>query len=302
MLLQTKLMRSLILIVLLSICGATFSQELNCEIVVNAQQTGNENLPVFKTLEKQLKEFINNTKWTNKQFTPQERINCSMVINVSAYNNDSFVATLQVQSSRPVFNSTYVSPIYNYNDSDFAFRYVEYQDLIFNKNQFVSNLVSVLTFHVYMVLGMDADSFALNGGDEHYKQAEIIMNYSQQENFKGWNLADGRQTRYILISNILSPTYKEYRSALYSYHFEGLDKMHENPKLAKEKIANSFNQLKLMNSRRPNSFLLRTFFDAKSDEIEQIFTGGPSINITETIETLTKIAPMHSSKWRNISF
>jgi hypothetical protein len=295
-------MRNFLLIFFLSIGFYSFSQELNCEVVVNAQQTGNENLPVFKTLEKQLKEFINNTKWTNKTFTPQERINCSMVINVSAYNNDSFIASLQVQSSRPVFNSTYVTPVYNYNDGDFSFRYVEYQDLIFNKNQFVSNLVSVIAYHVYMILGIDADTFAQKGGEEYYKQAEIILNYSQQENFKGWNLADGRQTRYILISNILSPTYKEFRDVLYSYHFEGLDLMNENPKLAKEKIASSFDQLKVMNNRRPNSFLLRTFFDAKSDEIEQVFSGGPSVNIAETKEILTKIAPMHSSKWRNISF
>lgn len=295
-------MRRLILILFLSASLFSFSQELNCEIVVNAQQTGNENLPVFKTLEKQLKEFINNTKWTNKVFTPQERINCSMVINVTAYNNDSFIASLQIQSSRPVFNSSYVTPVYNYNDGDFAFRYVEFQDLIFNKNQFVSNLVSVLAFHVYMILGIDADTFALKGGEEYYKQAEIILNYSQQENFKGWNLADGRQTRYILITNTLSPTYKEYRNVLYSYHLEGLDVMNENPKIAKEIIARSFDELKELNTRRPNSFLLRTFFDAKSDEIEQIFSGGPSVNIAETKEILTKIAPMHASKWRNINF
>ena len=295
-------MRRLILILFLSAGLFSFSQELNCEIVVNAQQTGNENLPVFKTLEKQLKEFINNTKWTNKVFTPQERINSSMVINVTAYNNDSFIASLQIQSSRPVLNSSYVTPVYNYNDGDFAFRYVEFQDLIFNKNQFVSNLVSVLAFHVYMILGIDADTFALKGGEEYYKQAEIILNYSQQENFKGWNLADGRQTRYILITNTLSPTYKEYRNVLYSYHLEGLDVMNENPKIAKEIIARSFDQLKELNTRRPNSFLLRTFFDAKSDEIEQIFSGGPSVNIAETKEILTKIAPMHSSKWRNINF
>lgn len=295
-------MRRLIVILFLSASLFSFSQELNCEIVVNAQQTGNENLPVFKTLEKQLKEFINNTKWTNKVFTPQERINCSMVINVTAYNNDSFIASLQIQSSRPVLNSSYVTPVYNYNDGDFAFRYVEFQDLIFNKNQFVSNLVSVLAFHVYMILGIDADTFALKGGEEYYKQAEIILNYSQQENFKGWNLADGRQTRYILITNTLSPTYKEYRNVLYSYHLEGLDVMNENPKIAKEIIARSFDQLKELNTRRPNSFLLRTFFDAKSDEIEQIFSGGPSVNIAETKEILTKIAPMHASKWRNINF
>ena len=296
-------MHRIVILIFFLFGESSYSQELNCEVVVNAQQTGNENLPVFKTLEKQLTEFINNTKWTNKAFAPQERINCSMVINVTGYNNnDSFVATLQIQGSRPVYNSTYLTPIYNYNDSDFAFKYVEFQDLIFNKNQFTSNLISVLTFHVYMILGIDADTFSLKGGEEHFKQAEIILNYSQQENFKGWNLADGRQTRYILITNLLSPLYKEYRDALYTYHFEGLDKMYENPKISKETIANSFELLKTMNNRRPNSFLLRTFFDAKSDEIEQIFTGGPSVNITETKETLSKIAPMRSSKWRNITF
>ncbi len=156
-------MRKLVLILFLILGISSFSQELNCEIIVNAEQTGNENLPVFKTLEKQLKEFINNTKWTNKTFTPQERINCSMVINVTANNNDSFVASIQIQSSRPVFNSTFVTPVYNYNDPDFSFRYVEYQDLIFNKNQFESNLVSVLSFHIYMILGIQYDRHQRKG-------------------------------------------------------------------------------------------------------------------------------------------
>ena len=295
-------MRNLLVILFVLFSVTTFSQELNCEVIVNAEQTGDGNLPVFKTLEKQLREFVNNTKWTDKKFAPQERISCSMVINITEYNSDSFSGTLQIQSSRPVYNSTYVTPVYNFNDPNFTFRYVEFQDLIFNKNQYESNLISVLSFHIYMILGLDADTFSQKGGEEYFKQAQNIVNYSQQENYKGWKLADGRQTRYTLITNLLSPTYKEFRSVMYAYHFGAIDTMHENPKIAKEEISNTFKQLGLMNSRRPNSFLIRVFFDAKADEIQQIFSGGPNVNITDVIETLNKIAPMHSSKWRDIKF
>lgn len=295
-------MRKFIFFLLTLSSLSTFSQELNCQVIVNAIQTGNENLPVFKTLQKQLTEFINNTKWTDRNYAPQERISCSMVINITQQNSDIFLASLEVQSSRPVFNSSYTTPVYNFNDSDFNFRYVEYQDLIFNKNQFQSNLVSLIAFHVYMILGLDADTFSLKGGEKYFEQAQVILNYSQQENFKGWNLADGRQTRYTFITNLMVPTYKEFRSVMYAYHFEGLDKMHENQKEAKTNIANALQQFELLNARRPNSFLLRIFFDAKADEIEQIFSDGPNVNIAQTVETLNKIAPMHASKWRNIKF
>ena len=290
-----------ILIVLMFVFGMIgFSQELNCNVVVNAQQTGNENFPIFKTLEKQLKEFINNTKWTNKTFAAQERIDCSMVINIINYSGESFQASLQVQSSRPVFGSSYTTPIYNFNDKDFNFRYLEFQNLIFNPTQYESNLISVLAFHIYMVLGLDAESFSQNGGDVYFKQAQTIANYSQQENFKGWKLEDGLQSRFALIDNILSPTFKEYRQVMYTYHRKGLDGMSGNVKEGKEQIASSLKQFQAINSRRPNSFLLRTFFDAKADEIEQIFSDGPNVNIASVKEALQKIAPMHSSKWQNI--
>lgn len=296
-------MRNILFIFFFSIITFTsFSQELNCSVVVNATQTGNENLPVFKTLERQLNEFINNTKWTNKVFSTQERIACSMYINVTSYSGNAFTATIQVQSSRPVFGSTYTSPVYNVNDKDFSFVYLEFQNLIYNPNQFQSNLISVLAFHVNMILGMDADTFAPNGGDVYYKQAQTIVNYSQQANLKGWKLEDGLQSRFALIDNLLSSTFKEYRKVMYDYHRNGLDIMSEKTKDAKESIANSIALFNEMNSRRPNSFLLRTFFDAKADEIEQIFTDGPSVNISNLVSTLNRVAPMHSNKWRNIKF
>ena len=141
------------------------------------------------------------------------------------------------------------------------------------------------------------------GGDaEYYKQAQIITNYSQQGNFSGWKVEDGLQSRFALIDNILSPTFKEYRDVIYSYHRDGLDVMSDDVKQGKAQIANALTSLKIMNARRPNSFLLRTFFDAKAEEIQQIFTGGPQVDIASLKETLQRVAPMHSSKWQNISF
>ncbi|KAB1067274.1 DUF4835 family protein [Tamlana haliotis] len=295
-------MRNLFILLLLFLGIQGFSQELNCNVVVNAQQTGNENFPIFNTLEKQVTEFVNNTKWTSKVFKPQERINCSMVINLSNYVGESFQGTIQVQSSRPIYGSSYSTPVYNFNDKDFNFTYLEYQNLIYNPTQYESNLISVIAFHVYMILALDADTFSMEGGQEYYKQAQVITNYSQQGNHKGWRVEDGLQSRFALIDNILSTTYKEFRSVLYDYHRKGLDEMHTNVRAGKEAIASSILEFNAMNNRRPNSFLLRVFFDAKSDEIEDIFTEGPNVNITELKETLQKVAPIYSSKWQNIKY
>ena len=296
-------MRRLIFLAVLLISFSVGSQELNCKLVVNAQQTGNENVQVFKTLEKQLNEFVNNTRWTSKIFKIQERIECSMVINVQNYQSDAFQASIQIQSARPIYNAFYASSLYNFNDKDFNFNYLEYQNLNFNTTQFESNLVSVIAFHVYMILGMDADSFELDGGDIYYKQARDIVSYSQQSNFKGWEPpTGGAQTRSALISNVLSPTFKEFHSVLFNYHFNGLDVMAKDVKKGKTAIVSSLMELESLNKRRPNSFLLRVFFDAKADEISDIFSGGPNVNIADLASMLSKVAPMHSSKWKNIKF
>lgn len=296
------LLRKLIIGFVLSFSAISIAQELNCTVVVNAQQTGNENLQIFNNLEKQLTEFINNTKWTDRTFGPQELINCSMNIIISEYSGEFFRASIQVQSSRPVYGSSYSTPLYNFNDRDFSFEYLEFQNLIYNPTQYTSNLISVLAFHVYMILALDADSYAKNGGQTYYKQAQTILNYSQQENFKGWKLEDGLQSRFVLIDNVLSTTFKEYRDIIYEYHRLGLDIMSEDTKDAKEQIANALVKFKAMNSRRPNSFLLRTFFDAKADEIVQIYSDGPQVNIANLKDILQKVAPTYSSKWRNIKF
>lgn len=295
-------MRKLILLLVLTFSLTSFAQELNANVVVNAQLTGNENFQIFKTLENQLKEFVTKTQWTTKNFEIQERINCNIVINITKQDNENFEAGIQIQSSRPTFGSTYTTPIYNINDKNFAFKYVEFQRLVYNANQYESNLVSVLAFHINMLLGFDADSFKLEGGDTYFKNAQRILNYSQQDGYKGWKLEDGLQSRFALIDNILSPTFKNFRKVMYNYHRRGLDTMSKSRKDGKNEIALAIGLLKKMNAVRPNSYLARVFFDAKAEEIEQIFSAGPSVDISSLVDLLNRIAPTHSSKWRNVKY
>jgi len=290
------------LIFFLLLSNIFVSQELNCEVIVEARQTGNENLQVFKTLQTQLTEFINSTSWTNKAVRQNEKIDCTMFINISSYENDVFQGTLQIQSSRPIFNSSYNSPTYNFNDRNFTFNYQEFQNFTFNENQFENNLVSIIAFHIYVILGIDADTFELNSGTPFFEQAQKILDFSQQKGFKGWGPGDGLQSRYYLIDNILSPTFKEFRNVMYNYHIRGLDVMANESKLGKEAISKSIMMLDQMNRRRPNSYILRVFFDTKANEILDVFSGGPKVPVTNLISTLSKIAPNHSDKWRNISF
>ena len=225
-----------------------------------------------------------------------------MFINITSYENDIFQGTLQVQSSRPIFNSSYNSPTYNFNDRNFTFNYQEFQNFTFNKNQFENNLVSVIAFHIYVILGIDSDTFELNSGSSFFEQAQKILDFSQQKGFRGWGPGDGLQSRYYLIDNILSTTFKEYRNVMYDYHIKGLDIMVNETKAAKEAVIKSIMTLDQMNRRRPNSYILRVFFDTKANEILDVFSGGPKVPVANLISTLNKIAPNHSDKWRNISF
>lgn len=295
-------MNKYILPMLLLLGFTITAQEINSTIQVNAEQTAVASLQVFKTLERDLTEFVNETKWTNQVYANQERINCNMVIIVSAYEGDTFTATIQVQASRPVFGSGYSSPIYNYNDRQFNFNYREFQPLNFNPNNFESNLVSVIAFHVYTVLGLDASTFSLNGGGEFHGIAKQIVNTAASSQFQGWKATDGNQSRYQINEAFVSPAFSEFHTVMYNYHRLGLDVMHEDPKTGKEVIAASISTLKKINDRRPNSFLLRTFFDTKAEEIQNIFSDGPSVNIDDLVQNLTRMSPTKRENWSKIKY
>ena len=277
-----------------------FAQELNCEISINAQQTGQTNLQVFKTLERALNEFVNQTNWTDQRFLPQERINCSMFITITSFEGENFNGSIQVQSSRPVYGTSMITPILNFKDDQFSFSYREYQPLNYSQNTFNSNLVSVISFYVYTILGMDADTFALNGGTPYFEEANRVVTTAQQGGSRGWRGSDGQRSRFRLNTDLLSNTFAEYRSTMYKYHRLGLDVMHEDLVSGKRQIAEAMEDLETMNNRRNNSLLLRMFFDAKADEIAEIYSGGPAIDQTQLLQTLNNIAPRYSKNWRNI--
>lgn len=278
------------------------AQQLNCTVTVNSDKIPNASAQTFKTLQKSASEFVNKTDWTGETYKQGERINCSMYITLDTYSSDQFTGSIQVQSSRPIFGSTYTSPIFNFNDKDVSFRYVEFENLVFNPQSFESNLVSILAFYSYMIIGLDADTFEPQGGRSWFDTAQEITNVAQQGGSKGWSQADGNQNRYFLITDILSNTYSPYRDAMYQYHFEGLDNMSKDLKGSKQKIMESIETIAGLYQVRPNAFLTRVFFDAKSDEIVSIFSGGPQIPITDLVDTLNKISPLNSSKWAGIKY
>ncbi len=287
------------------VATAAFSgkaQELNCTVAIDAEQTGQPNLQIFKTLETQLREFVNNTKWTDREYKNQERIDCNMSLIISSYDGTTFTGTLQIQSSRPAFGSTYDSPVYNYFDRQLSFDYKEYEPLTFNLNSLGSNLVSVVAFHVYTIIGLDADTFELNGGIPYFEIAKQITNTAAAGNYVGWRSTDGNQSRFRYNDALLSSVYKEFHDVMYQYHRKGIDIMESDQKAAKQQISGAINILKGINDRRPNSFLVRTFFDAKSDEIQAIFSGGPQVDITKLVENLNKMAPTKQSNWSEIKF
>ena len=294
-------MRNILSLFLVLIFSCSQAQELNCTVTVNAQKLPNANQSVFKTLETALNEFVNRTQWTSQNFKQNEKINCSMYITFSSNNSDQFAATIQVQSSRPIHNSSYASPILNFNDKDFSFKYAEFESLNYNPTAFESNLVSVISFYSYVILGMDADSFVAESGNTYFETAQNISNVAQQSGYKGWTQADGNQSRYFLINDLLSPTFREVRQTMYDYH-NGLDLMNQDLKASKEKIKKSLLNLSKLNATRPNAFLTRVFFDAKSDEIVSIFSGGPTISITDLVDNLNRISPLNSSKWSSIKY
>ena len=294
-------MRNLFLLLVFLFTNVALSQELRATVAVNYEQVNNGNPQLFKNLEKQITEFLNNTKWTENEVKDVEKIECNFFINVTSYGSNNFEATLQVQASRPVFNSTLSSLILNINDKNFNFRFIEFENMIYDANNFSSNLVSVLAFYSNLIIGIDMDSFSKLGGTEYLGIAANIVNVAQSSGFKGWSQSEsGNNNRNFLISDMLSNTFEPFRTAMYLYHREGVDKMAENILQGKEGVSKAIQVLEEIQKTRTNSLITRTFFDIKADEIVSIFSGGPKMDVSKLVETLNRISPLNSQKWNKI--
>lgn len=294
-------MRKIIQIILVFVCITQLdAQELNCTLSINSDNISGSNKQVYVTLESALNEFINQTQWTAYNYKTQERVICNITITILEQNGDTFSGNIQVQSSRPVFNSTYLTPVFNFKDTNFKFNYQEFQPLVYSDNTFESNLVSMMTYYAYVILGMDADTFSLEGGIPFFTKAQDVVVQAQQGGYSGWNQNDGPRTRFTLMDNALSPAYSLFHKSMYQYHIEGLDLMSIDQKKAKKNIAESINTLKSIYDSRPAAFLLRVFMDAKSDEIVDIYADGPNFDTFKLKEELMKISPLNAEKWNLI--
>lgn len=277
------------------------AQELKCTVTINYDRVTNVNTQIFKTLQTQATEFLNNTRFTTTEYEQNEKIECSFFLNISAYDSNNFTATMQVQSSRPIYNSGYSSPLVNLNDNEVSFRYIEYENFIYDQNSYTSNLISILAFYANVVIGLDKDSYQEMGGTDQLQIASNIMNQAQSSGYAGWNQNGAKNNnRYFLISDLLANTYAPYRKGIYEYHLKGLDIMADDQKKAKEQVLESIKTVAQINKVRPNALLTRIFFDAKVDEIVSIFSGGPTMPNNELLAILNKISPLNSSKWNNI--
>jgi hypothetical protein len=294
--------RYLLIISLIFAVNTISSQELNCQVTVNGNQVeGTQEKLIFEQMQKSIYEFMNNTKWTKDNYTSNERIDCSILINVtSRLGGDDYKATIQVQSRRPTFKSSYPTPVFNYFDESFVFKYGQYQQLEFNINTYANNLTSVLAFYAYIVIANDYDTFSNLGGTEYYQKAQTIVSNAQSSNSVGWRSFDGTKNRYWMVENALQPVFQPIRECLYQYHRLGLDIMNDKPDDGRKAILNSTDLLLKVYNDRPASFIMELFFNAKADEFVNIFSKGLPAEKNKIIENLSKVNPTNSNKYSKI--
>lgn len=287
---------------LLIFCNFSFAQELNAQVQVNYQNIGGSNLQLYRTLEKSLKDFINNTSWTGKKLQNFEKIKCSFAIVLTEKSGNNFKGTLVVQSVRPVYGSQYESPILNINDTNFSFEYIENQNMIFNERQFSGkNLIDVLSFYVYLILGYDADTFQMKGGTPWFDKAMKITQNSQNQNYAGWSQIESPRNRGVLISAILSEQNSTLRNFYYNYHRTGLDNLAKADQIStKQIIASELMKLKFYDNNFQMNYPFNIFIESKKDEIFNIFNSNNigSVNMSDLKQLMNTFSPKDSdSKW-----
>jgi hypothetical protein len=281
---------------------AALAQELTCTVQVVAPKiSGTAEKKIFESLQTSIFEFMNNTKWTKDIFLQDEKIECSILITISEkLSSDEYKGSIQVQSRRPIYKSSYNSPLLNYNDDDFQFHYLEFQAIEWNETGFVSNLSSMLSFYAYMVIGYDYDSFSLYGGTPYFQKAQTIVNFSQNAVEKGWRAYEDSKNRYWLVENVLNAAFSPMRECIYSYHRKGLDVMFNDREGGRRTIVESLDLLKKVHQSKPLSYNMQVFFYGKADELINIFSQGFPDEKSKVLVVLNEIDPGNANKYQKI--
>jgi hypothetical protein len=300
------LLKYYFLTIILLIPVTISAQELNCNVQISAQRIQGSNRQVFETMQRDIYEFMNNTVWTNNIYSYAERIDCNILINLNdQLSADEFRGTIQVQLRRPVYNTSYNSTMLNFIDNSFQFRYVEFQPLEFDPSTHRSNLISVLAYYAYMIIGFDYDSFSPLGGTEFFQMAEKIVNNAQNAPEPGWKPYDSsrNRNRYWLVKNILDKEYEGVRLFIYEYDINGLDKLESKMGEARTNMGESLKLLQEVNRRKPDPFMyfLQIVIESKSDELINIFSESFPEEKSRVIQILTEIDPANKGKYEAIN-
>jgi len=292
-------------------CNAAMAQELNCKVKVMHEKIQATDPQVFTTMERAILEFMNTRKWTTDDYQPAERIDVNILINLTGKisgDDDGYTATLNIQSSRPVYNSGYSSPLVNYIDRDFVFHYSQYNPLQFDDNRvngtnpLESNLTAVLAYYAYIVIGLDYDSFSPNGGSLYLKKAQNIVNNAPEsgKSIAGWKAFEDKRNRYWLIDQLLSPRFQVWRSFWYTLHRECLDNMYNKPAEARQKILAGINSMAQLNRENPSSVIMQFFFAAKSDELLRIVAQMTREERAPYLAALAQMDVPNAAKYNNL--
>jgi hypothetical protein len=287
--------------VLFALSNLLNAQELNCTVKVLSPAIQGTERSVFETLETAVKEFMNNTRWTNDNYKQDEKIECNITINVTKrISVDEFEANIIVQSRRPVYKSSYNTNLINYQDNDFTFKYTPFQPFEFNENTFINNLTSTLGYYAFIFIGLDYDTFSPEGGTPYYQKAQTIVNNAQNAPDKGWKAFEGSKNRYWLAENLANANFKGVRSCLYNYHRMGLDMMTNDVELARKNIADALEGLLKVHNMQMGSFLMQVFFLAKADEVVNIFSIATPELKSKLVPVLNTIDPGNVTKYEKL--
>lgn len=302
-----KTLNTLFLLVGFFINNAVNAQELNARVTVNSSRVNNTvNKKTFQTLQNALNTFVNNRKWSTDDFLPNEKIDCNFLLNLQQTDDiNVYSASLTIQAARPIFNSTYLSPIVNFQDENIVFKYVEFQQLEFNDNRVagndaeVANLTAVFAYYVYMILGFDYDSYSLKGGNNYFLKAQNIVNNAPEgRGIAGWKAFDGMRNRYWLVENMTNSRYAIIHDIYYNYYRAAFDKMYEDENAARAEMLNVLNLLNNFNNDNPNTMINQFFFQGKTTELIKVFAKAPQQEKVRASEILQKIDVTNSNRYK----
>jgi len=283
------------------------AQEFQAKVTVFAQQIGTTvNKNVFVTLQNQLTNMINNRKWTKDVFQTQEKIQCNFLLNIQSIADDNvYKASLTIQAARPVYNSAYQSPLVNFQDVDITFKYIEYQPVEFNESRvggtdpLAGNLTAVFAYYVYIVLGLDYDSFEAKAGEQYFQKAQnIVTNAPESRDISGWKAFDGNRNRYWLTNNLTTSRYNQIHDILYSYFRSGLDNLYQDQVAARNSMLQTLGSLMDFIQQNPNTMIVQFFLQNRSDELIGIFKKADPLTKSKAVELLSKIDVSNTTKYR----